>query len=225
MSDSWNIEALRQYISAGHVPESPSLEIVDSLDRYVRIFVYHLISARDAMKEVIHTNDPYGIENTKYLFGASERQEDFYKAMTVTEANTLGCIHATRAIYDVFSQLLNHLLLSGELSERACSIVSVEKLLPRSDVKQILTDLLSSQWFAYVSAFINTAKHRRLVGQLFHVSFESPSARVEVPAFAYEGQSFASHTLEEILRGVVDVKNAVVHCGRALNSQLGVAAG
>ncbi len=225
MSDSWDIRALRTYISNAPGRTSTSLDVLNSLDRYVQIFLYHLFNARDAMKGIIHTVDPYGMENSKYIFGASERRSDYDKAMTVTEANTLGCIHATRAIYDVFSQLLNDLLLSGALGEGECEIAIVAKRLPESEVKKILTELLNSQWFAYISAFVNTAKHRRLVGQLFQVSFEDASARMEIPAFEYRDRSFASYTLENVLRGVVEVKNAIVYCGRALNSQLGIASG
>ena len=225
MSDSWDIDALRTYLSNSLGPKSPSLAVVDSLDRYVGIFLYHLYTARDAMKGVVHTDDPYGLENSKYIFGLSVRQNEYHKAMVVTEANTLGCIHATRAIYDVFSHLLNDLLLCGVIGERQCEIASVAARLPDSQLKQILDSLLGSQWFSYVTAFINTAKHRRLVGQFFYVSFEDGSAGLHIPEFSYNGKAFTSYPLEEVLRGVVDVKNSIVYGGRALNSLLGVASG
>lgn len=73
-----------------------------------------------------------------------------------------------------------------------------------------------------MSSYVNTAKHRRLVGQLFSVSFEDGSAKLEVPGFTYRSHDFASYSLHDVLRGIIEVRNGIVQCGIELNTMLGV---
>lgn len=217
---SWDTAYLRQHICSLGEPERSLVEVVDSIGRYNAIFIYHLESARDAMKGIIRMDDPHGIENLRLVFGDSERQDEFYLAKIASEANILGCIHSTRAIFDVFSHLVNGLLLGGRLSAKQCNIEAAAGMLEHSALKRALEDLLNSYWFSYVKSFVNTAKHRRLVQHGLHVSFVDSDAGIRISAFEYEGSSFPSYSVEELLAGVLDAKNRIVDCGRALNARV-----
>lgn len=220
MSASWSLADLRTHISGMREPHVQLLEIVDSIDRYVAIFRYHLLTARDAMKRVVHENDPHGIRNIRFVFATSEKQDEYYLAKIVSEANILGCIHSTRALFDVFSHLVNGLLLNGSLPLKRCDIKLVTESLPESPLKGALEELLASFWFNYISAFVNTAKHRSLVRHSFHVSFVGEGAGIRIEAFAYNGDNYPAYSIEELLQGILEVKNKIVDCGRALNAQL-----
>lgn len=85
------------------------------------------------------------------------------------------------------------------------------------ELKEMLGVLLKSHWFKYTEAFINTTKHRNLVEHSVSVSFEENKAGVQLGEFKYQSASYPKYWAQEILAGLVDVKNDLVACGRALN--------
>ena len=220
MSPSWNLEELREHVRriGG---EDDLLEIIHSIDRAILIFRYHLFTARDALKGIIDETDPTGIINTSFVFGASDRQEEYVYAKIVNEANVIGCIHAVRSIYDIFAQLANGLLLNCSIPLHLCDVGRVQESIPKSELKTQLGKLLDSDWFNYIVGFINTTKHRRLVQHQFSVSFEHGIAGIRLGAFEYKGRSFPSYWGTEVLQGALEVKNTVIDCGRALNQLCG----
>ena len=80
--------------------------------------------------------------------------------------------------------------------------------------------LIDSEWFGYVSAFVNTAKHRYLVRHGFHVSLETGEASIRLEGFEYRGVQYPPYSADDVLKGVIEVKNAVVDCGKLLNQQV-----
>lgn len=215
MREPWNLEDLRAHIREGGDPSL--LDVVNSIGRANDIFAYHLYTARDALKGIVDESDPSGIENLQLVLGASERQDDYAYAKLVNEANVIGCIHAARSIFDMFSHLVNGLLLRSSIPAHVCDIAKANQALPQSELKDHITSLLASDWYNYVVGFINTTKHRNLVSHQFSVSFESDVAGIKIGSFEYNGRSFPAYWGTEVLQGVLDVKNSVIACGRALN--------
>ncbi len=215
MKESWNIEDLRTHIRKGG--GLALLDVVDSVDRATQIFAYHLVTARDALAGIVDESDPSGFKNVEFVFGVSEHQEDYAYAKLVHEANVIGCIHAARSIYDIFSHLVNGLLLTSSIPAHLCDISRVYEALPPSDLKNQLSKLLASDWYNYVVGFINTTKHRNLVPHKFSVSFESDVAGIQLGSFEYKGKTFPAYWGTEVLKGALEVKNSIIACGRALN--------
>ncbi|MGQ0696822.1 MAG: hypothetical protein ACT4PZ_01135 [Panacagrimonas sp.] len=220
MTPSWNLKELRDYVRATRPGDEETLEVARSVGRYIQIFRYHLSEARDAMKGVIAEDASQGRENLEYVFGISSRQDEYHKAMIRSEANLLACAHTARSLFEVFSHLINGLLLNNALSRGDCDIVKATGKLPPSPLKEALDELLDSHWFRYVKAFDNTAKHRSLVRHGFHVSFEDGVAAVRIDGFEFKGKSFPRYKAEAFLTGVLEVKNKVVDCGRSLNDEV-----
>jgi hypothetical protein len=216
----FNYRALRAHIEQNGVEVQRRLAGVESLARYVAIFKFHLYSARDAMKGVIYEDDPYGMKNLRLVFGDDERQDQLNRARIASEAHTLAAVRSARAMWDVFAFLVNDVALGSRLEERECNIFSVRDALPKSKLKSSLGDLTSSEWFRYVNAFVNTAKHRNLVPQSFRVSFEDDKVGIRIEAFEYNGKPFPSYWIRELLHGVLDVKNRLVDCGRSLDEHV-----
>lgn len=220
MDTSWNLNVLREHIRRrwGHEAE-PLQEIVDSLDTSVRIFRYHLFTARDALKGIVdetHSAD----EALKIVW--VEKRDASRDAMIVSEANILGCVHTTRNLYDIFAQLVNRLVLKSALLVDACNIWKVHERLDASDLKTQIGDLLESNWFGYVSAFVNTSKHRWLVRHSFATRFDESVAGIQLGAFEYHGRQYPAYWANEVLTGVLEVKNRIVSCGRILNVHCGL---
>lgn len=216
MSPSWNIEALRKHIDAlGTDRELHGA--VDAIDRYVWIFRYHLRTARDAMKGIVHDDDPHGIKNMQLVFGSDDRQDAYNQAKLISEAHLLSCLHCARAMFDIFSHLVNGLMMEKVIPVRYCTLKKVAKRLPVCPLKSELQSLLENKWFKYVDGFLNTAKHRGLVQHSFHVSFIDASAGIRLAGFEYEGITHPQYSADELLRGVLEVKNKIVDCGMLLN--------
>jgi hypothetical protein len=217
---AWNLGALRAYVKAKHDDEGELQELIRSIDRSVRIFRYHMTSARDAMKGVVRTESTeISLDAVRAFFG--DQRDEFEWAKIVNEAHLIGCLHTARGMWDIYSQLLNRLVVPTPLPTERCDIVRVAAALPASLVRDQTEALLQSHWYGYVSAFVNTTKHRQLVQHLASVSFEEKRAGIRVGAFSYNGKSFPAYWDDQVLEGAIEVKNGVVHCGRTLNTYLG----
>lgn len=219
---AWNLAALRSYIKASHANGSELQELVRSIERSWGIFGYHMISARDAMKGTIPTDgsDTY-TETMLALFGASDRQTVFEWAKIANEAHLIACLHTTRGVWDIYAQLLNRLVVSSPLTIDKCDIRRVAERLPASALRDRIDVLLASHWYGYVSAFINTTKHRQLVEHQTSVSFVEERAGIRVGAFKFNSKSFPAYWDTEVLEGAIEVNNSVIDCGRMLNAHLG----
>ncbi len=214
---AWNLDELRKQVRATRDNASEILDLISSVDRSARIFVYHMTSARDAMKGL------YGeardeAEELLFVLGASDRQHDFEHAKIVSEAHIIGCLQTARGIWDLFAQLLNALVLSQPLAIDVCDIGRVAKALPPSPLSEAVDRATASYWYSYVMAFTNTTKHRRLVQHLVSVSFEHQRSGIKLAAFQYNQRSFPAYWDTEVLEGAIEVKNAIVECGRLLNT-------
>jgi hypothetical protein len=222
MKETWQLNELREYIDRKYGVISRERETLDSLARYDGLFVYHIQTARDGMKGIIENSTEFTLTNVEYALGVSSRQKEFYKAMLVSEANMLACIHAVRALYEVFAQLVNFLLLNELLTVKECNLHKVTEKLHDSELKSLLEELLKYDEYVYVAAFVNTAKHRYLVGQVLNVEANSGNAELFVREFEYGCTKFDRRSFANTLIGAIAVKNRVIRCGQVLNAMIGV---
>lgn len=214
----WNLEELRLHVRAVRSNHDQILQVIGSISRSIQIFRYHMQTARDAMQGIVDEAEPQGSENFMLLFGASERQEEFAYAKIVCEANIIGCLYTARNLWDLFSQLVNALIVVRPLAVSDCSINRVSAAMPASSLKARLEVLLQSDWYNYVAAFTNTTKHRQLVQHLMTVSMEENRAGIRLAGFTYGDRSFKAYWGHEVLEGAIGVKNAIIECGRLLNA-------
>jgi hypothetical protein len=216
---AWNLQRLQEHIRVSEQLPEPLLELVQSISRSTDIFRFHLFNARDALKGVINESDPGGPENLMLVLVGSDKQEEYEAAKISSEAHLIGCFHAARSMADIFSHLLNGLLLSQSIGVRQCDIHKVTTALPESDLKVQLDSLLSSHWFKYVSAFLNTTKHRCLVKHSMSISFVENRVGAQIGAFKFNDDTYQTYWVHEALEGVLTVKNALVALGCTLNAQ------
>jgi hypothetical protein len=215
---AWNLEELRSRVRTARSDADEVLELINSISRSVQIFRYHMETGRDALKGIVNETEPQGPENFMLILGASERQGEFAYAKIVGEANIIGCLYAARSLWDLFAQLVNALVLVEPLAVSACDINRVVAAMPASPLRTRLDALLRSHWYTYVAAFINTTKHRQLVQHMMTVSIEEDRAGIRIGGFTYRAKSFKTYWGHEVLEGAIDVKNAIIECGRLLNA-------
>jgi hypothetical protein len=215
---AWDLEALRNHVCSNVADPALLLEVIRSIDRSTRIFEYHLFMARDALKGTFNEHDPAGAENFIVLLGGSEDPSRLEKARVASEAHITSCFQTARSLLDIFSHLLNGLILGSVLPIHRCDLLKSALALPESQLKGHVESVIATHWFNYLSAFTNVTKHRQLIGHSVSISFVENKVGVRIEAFVYNGTAFPSYWAQEALAGVLTVKNSVVALGRSLNA-------
>ena len=113
--ETWNLKALRDYVRIKVREPNLCLELINSIDRSILILRYHVDSANDAMDGFIDDEEQVTNKHFVRVLGASPDHAKFDEAQLVNQAHTLAAFHAVRSMYDIFSQLINQLLLDGKL--------------------------------------------------------------------------------------------------------------
>jgi len=214
---AWDLASLQIHLRSTNSNFDAANEVLRTLGQDVLIFRYHMAMARDALKGLVDEEHPDGHENFLLVFGGSEKCDEFNYARIVSEAHLISCLHTARDMWDHFAQLLNLVILGAAIPIHLCDISEVSIRLPESALRDYVSSTLSSHWYKYVAAFVNTAKHRRLVQHLFSVSIEENRAGVRLGAFSYKSEHFREYWGTEALEGAIEVKNRVVGAGRLLN--------
>jgi hypothetical protein len=214
---AWDIGALKAHLHATLPDSSHACELLRSISHDGAIFRYHMATARDALKGIVNDAHPTGPESLLLALGGSGKRDEFEYAKVVSEAHLIGCLHTARSMWDHIAQVLNALLLAKPLPVADCDIAKVAAALSVSPLKEQIDEVLTSHWYRYIAAFINTVKHRHLVEHMFTVSLEHDRAGVRIGAFSYGSRAFDAYWGTEVLEGAIEVKNGVVASGRLLN--------
>lgn len=214
---AWNLGELRKHLGSVGKNVDFTNEVLRSLGRNASIFRYHMATARDALKGIVDEEHPNIPENIRLIFGDSDKSDEFNFARLVSEAHLIGCLHTARAMWDHFAQLLNLVVLDSLIPIYECDISKILKRLPECELQIHISSTLSSHWYKYVAAFVNTSKHRQLIEHSFSTSIEANRAGVKVGAFSYHGIDFPAYWGTEALEGAIEVKNRVIEAGSLLN--------
>lgn len=216
----WNIKKLQQYIESTNPNDTQAIQIITSIGRCIEITLFHIFEARDAMNRFENAITGDEKEQLIHIFGFGEHQTEFQFSKLALQANLNAAINSARNLYDIFSQLINILVLNREIEEHLCDIYKVKKQLPSSPLKNDITALIGSHWFGYVAAFTNISKHRMLITQSYTVDFLEKKAEVKTANFSYKTSNYSSYWSGEVLEGILEVKNSIIHCGNSLNDMV-----
>ncbi len=220
MSASWSLKDLRDFIVFNRNKDQYLLDVVSSIDRGIFIFRYHFSTARDSLTSFHSSNENVDPIQLRRILGSSTDNEEYQIAKIVNEANTVAAIYTVRSLYDLFSQLVRGLLLEKDLSEEACNIHRVGKILPEGELKSAINEIINGDGFSYINAFANLSKHRSLVKFKSQVDFFEDRSGVKFSAFEYRGKTYQEQWSEEILEKILKTKNEIVTAGIALNAML-----
>lgn len=221
--NTWDLEFLRKKIDEGSLSASEKIRLINvcnSLGRYIPIFRYHIYTINVALKSHFDNDKTSHAEKFKKIFMRSPDGDDFLEVSITCEANFIACVLTVRNIYDIFSQLINSLLLSSPLKQNRCDIFKVQDMVPEGKLKGELKTLIEMDWFSYVSGFSNTIKHRQLIKTTPRVPLNENRLEPRVDAFDYDGKRFEEFWISDALAGIVDVQNHIIACGIALNEAL-----
>jgi hypothetical protein len=222
MREGWSLVALKDHVrDRGGDRRDFTIDVLDSIGRSNAILAYHVDAVKRSVDGLLH-DDKGSAKCFDFLFGlCSEPNNQNYEcrqATVVNEAHLIAAINTIRSAVDMLAQVINELALEDRFPIEKVYVNRVLNRLPDSDLKTRLAGLHGSHWFKYVTGFINTSKHRNLVEQRFSISLERRLAGIRMSEFEYDETPFDDYWDHEILDGILDVADQLIHCGQALNA-------
>ncbi len=214
----WSLDPLREYIQSSDLADKGRpLNIISSIDRSVQIFNYHISTAKDANNRLTPNTPKEALE---LVLTPPERLESIYLDKLIVQANIQGAVHSVRAIFDIFAQLLNCLVLSDAIPVHSCNLIRATDKLKQSFLKIHLRELQESKEYSYVNAMVNTIKHRNLVLFGAQVSLVTDEAGVQFQSFQYDNKNYPALWSEQVLQHASVVMNSVISAGQLLNDSI-----
>jgi len=220
MSDEpWNLNKLRKYVEKNYSDPKIYLAQINSIGRTVDIFIYHMSTAK-ALIDRIEPKDHKDALNP--IIPPKEKKFQLHDIRLGIQSETQATVHNARSIHDMFSQIANGLLISPPMEIAKCNIVGLAKKLPPSDLKDSIREMLDSESYSYINAFVNTIKHRNLVEFSARIDFQEGKGGVQFQGFEYGGRYFKPLWAVQVIENALEVKNRIVMAGRLLNGELGI---
>ena len=211
----WKVADLRRHVRhtySSREDRDVILAAIASIDWSLRIFGYHLCLAKPALKSL--ELDPNSIDSVAKVLSFTQENEEY---QLVLRANIVAAIHTTRNVYEHLAQLCNVLLLSPRLPASGCELSKVAERMSDAPLKAELASLRSSHWFRYFASYSNLAKHQYLIPHAIGLSFTGGASGARIERFEYRGEIFDSTPMNDVLQGLIELRNRVVDCGVLLN--------
>ncbi len=189
---------------------------------------YHVSKALSAIPSVIPNDEPNkgsaaSAIHMALMRGHHDEEVDRMEiAMLETEAHGIAAAQALDSVPDILSQALYLALrldLKKPMLEGLRTVQSVTQALEDAALNSVSTglkELVNSETFEYLRAFVNTTKHRSLIDNLFHRSLvDSEDYGLTICAFRYEERSgkvkgWPSKTFKEFLEYTAVYMSAAV---------------
>lgn len=221
---SWKLDFIRTHIEAhSKLTENDKIKLFDCLDslgKYVEIFLYHAFFVKNELDK--HFGEKVS-QSAKFSFmiKTPTNASAYRETQIAILGNFIAAIHSSRNLYDIFSHLINRLVLNERaLEEEDCNIERVAKILPPSQLKSVVSDFLKSDSYRYVAAFSNFSKHNSLIPIKYSLNVPTDEFRAVVRAFEHKRNKFGETSLQDALDRVLHVKNQIVLCGLELDSAI-----
>lgn len=133
MANTWHIPHLENSLKQME-NSKVHVERIKSVSRAIDIFQYHLYTAKDSNDSIEASNPREAME---LVFIPEGKHQSIFETKLAIQANTQASIHSARSIYDLFSQLVNGLLLAVH----KCDFFKLKEKLPESELKDHLSQV------------------------------------------------------------------------------------
>jgi len=216
-SGPWNVKLLIEYVR--NLDSEPTLSRINSIDRTIGVFIYHMSSARELIEKIEPSNEREQIE---LIFIPEESRLNLAEIKLGIQAEVQAAVHSARSIHDIFSQIANSLILETPMEVAKCDIKKLSLKLGESELKSHIDIMLGSESFIYIDSFVNTIKHRDLVKSQATLDLREQRSGIRFSSFEYRGKRFPALWAIQVLENALEVKNNIVKSGKLLNYELGI---
>lgn len=175
-----------------------------SMSKTIDIYEYHKSEAYQLIKEIEPKSNRDAME---LVFQPSE---ELSRNKLSLQAHIQSSIYSSRALYDIFSHLINNVFLDKKIEVHKCSIDIVARELRDGVFKTALLSSVKSDSYLYVNAFVNTIKHRDLVDLNSSIDFVNSRSGVKFNGFKYYNNTFEPLWAVDVLAHSLNVKNDMI---------------
>jgi len=215
----WNLNALKAHIEQTQTDPKAGIGFVESISRTIQIYKYHECEVFPFLNN--GSNIPV-CDKFQDLISMGEKRIEHEEEMVMIQAHIQAALYNVRAMYDLFAQLLNMVLLSSKYEVSACNINKVFNVLPKSSLKDELDTVLCGFNYQYVNSFINTIKHRNLLKCSHTLDFIDDRSEIKVSNFQYQKNDYEEKWGSEVLTYAYELTNQLINLGESLNEECGV---
>jgi hypothetical protein len=209
---------------------------LDSVYWKLRLAHYHASKALSAIPSAISDDEPdkqaAAFVMHVALMSGQDEGDPLGIAMIEAEAHAIAAAQAMDSVPDILSQVLYlafRLDLGRPMREglrTAQSVTQAFEAVSLNSVSWGLKELVSSETFEYLHAFVNITKHRSLIDKHFRWSIEDPDdLGLAIVAFRYEERNgkikgWPSKTFKEFLEYtsafMLEAENAILKTAESL---------
>lgn len=209
----WNIKELENAVREEYGDKS-----ADALQGPLQSFgwksemaYYHACETEKILKEAISTttvisdNDPPAIAYSKAAMIAAfpdESGQELRFSQLKAEAHIIASAQAVHSLCDIISHIVYYSYNLDNLSPPALKdrlnlhrvLKTLDQLPHHSNTASLVRSALQATEFKYMTAYVNTTKHRSLVSATFSASFgEENRGGMRIKAFTYEDPYDGTH--------------------------------
>jgi hypothetical protein len=195
---------------------------------------YHAAQSITAIPSILPSNASNRSSAAAVLslaaMSGSEEGEPFEFAVLMTEAHAIAAAQALHSIIDILADVIYIALRlneKGSIPERRRNLHNVSQLAKDKQLSAESETILASKVFRYLTAYVNTTKHRRLVNHRFTEELVEPKRfGLRFLPFRYEFSDndvkmFPSEWVDEFLKESLSfVSEAATKIGSRLETLL-----
>lgn len=163
-------------------------------------------------------------------WGGGPDREKFQRASFAAEAHLIAFAQSLHSVTDIEAQVIVHALNlnnTSNLSDKS-GIKDVKAHLTKKRVYTELLDtinnLLSSQEYLYLEAYVNTTKHRTLIKNYFKLNLTTTNEQqygIEISDFSFKGKDFPSKPADDFTGEIhMRISDGIRNVGSVLNETL-----
>ena len=216
----WDLKELKalildRYSKTEYVQAS---ELISTLQWKFEAYEYH----KGLYFEACKAEPESSLEAQRLMFGSDESSIDFHRNVSIQQFNSVAAASTIHTMPEVFAQLVAMLLLSGQLmNKHEVSIFKIRKSLSEGPIKAYFDVLSQSEYYRYLTAFVNMSKHVSMSQPSYTVHYQPELTHgLLFKSFQYKGNDFAEKTTELFIEELHGIRNDLVLAGSLFNEVL-----
>lgn len=188
---------------------------------------FHIKESKKVLNDALPNEvDLTGMFKIAGWFGGHDKDK-FQLAGFATEAYLIAFAQSLHSVTDIAAQVIVHALNlnnTSKLDEKS----GIKKVIDHFTQKQLYPELLDainnlvwSQEFLYLEAYVNTTKHRTLIENYFKLNLESTNEQqygIELSDFSFKGEYFPSKYADDFTGEIyMKITDGIRNVGSVLN--------
>lgn len=217
---TWKTEELGELIKVkfGESVSEQSKLFINSIAWKIDVANYHRTEAKNAFNGLFDRNE-IDIEAVFRQIFTDEKREELNKAILVCESNIVAAAYALHSIPEIIVQLIAIVLNLG-INVHDIKINKVLEKIIDSKLKNEIQSLIKRDDFIYLSDFVNTTKHIRLVSPIFQSEILGRYQGVIFKDFKYKKNEYHSKRDIDFLDELSDISYSILNIGSMLNDSI-----